>query len=167
MFQESQLLSPFTDAIMLWSILQWTLARYFLLADTLLSPHPSLYKPNFLFPIAHSYLSSYPPSYPSKSLVASSISHIIMKIPSSSSVILATLAISSSSSSLAAPASDAPQGEAGMPTSHSNRRISQLYHSGSAARGLRAADMTLEESHDKRSTTDSMSLFSVTSSMSR
>jgi len=90
-----------------------------------------------------------------------------MKIPSSSSVILATLAISSSSSSLAAPASDASQAEAGMPTSHSNRHISQLYHSGSAARGLRAADMTLEESHDNKSTTDSTSsLFSVTSTMS-
>jgi hypothetical protein len=87
-----------------------------------------------------------------------------MKIPSSSSVILATLAISSSSSSLAAPASDAPQAEAGMPTSHSNRHITQLYHSGSAAGGLRAADMTLEESHDD--TTGSTTLFSVTSSMS-
>jgi hypothetical protein len=85
-----------------------------------------------------------------------------MKIPSSSSVIFATLAISSSSSSLAAPAGDAPQAEAGMPTSHSNRHISQLYQGGSAGRGLRAADMTLEESHVKRSTTDSTSLFLLT-----
>ena len=48
--------------------------------------------------------------------------------------------ISSSSSSLVVPASDAPQAEAGMPASHSNRCISEFYHIGSAARGLRAAD---------------------------
>jgi hypothetical protein len=63
-----------------------------------------------------------------------------MKIPSSSSLLFATLAISSSSSSLAAPAGDAPQSEGGMSSSPSNHHMAARRGS-TTTRGLRPADM--------------------------
>lgn len=49
-----------------------------------------------------------------------------MKLPSSSSLLFATLAISSSSTTLAAPAGDASSAEGGMSASHSARDIGAL-----------------------------------------
>lgn len=65
-----------------------------------------------------------------------------MKIPSSASVILATLAISSSSSTLAAPAADASHDNGGgMSSSSSIHRLAASRRDSTAARGLRGADM--------------------------
>ncbi|KAF8956090.1 hypothetical protein BDZ97DRAFT_1764119 [Flammula alnicola] len=66
-----------------------------------------------------------------------------MKIPTSSSILLATLAISSSSSCLAAPAGDAPQ-DTGLTTSSSTSHMSSMPIA-SAAPGFRSDDTTWQK----------------------
>jgi hypothetical protein len=92
---------------------------------TLLSPQPppSLYYSLLPLTVFH------PPSaYPT------------MKISSSTSLLFATLAISSSSPCLAAPASDPPSSEPGMTSSPSSQHVAARRDS-SAGRALRPSNM--------------------------